>query len=144
MSTPDGVVAPAPLLTIEKMHTLQHAGHRSGGIYHIKGKHLWLTLLGNAFSSCGINLLFGLSGVRYTNISLVDPLLEILKEFEDTTPGLGLFKAKRFLIQPTHTDLQIPFVMALLERPECEKLCEYNNLAHLSNKQYLYMLSFGK
>lgn len=128
-------------LTVKRVHTLSGAGHRNGSIYHIKGDRLHVTVQGNAFSSCGINLLFGLSGLQYTNLNLLDPLLNMLKNFEDTTPGLTGWKARRFLIQPTKQQVQdYPFISALMNN--AVKIHEYNNLAHSSSKQLLYMLSF--
>lgn len=134
---------PVPPLTIKRMHTLQHAAYRNGGIYHISGEMLHLTVQDNAFSSCGINLIFGLSGLDYTPLHMLDPLMDVLRDFKDDNPAYGGYKARRFLIQPNQRHLKgSKFVGALLERPECEKICEYDNLAHSSDKQYLYMLAF--
>lgn len=129
------------LFEITRVHTVENAGHRRSGVYKITGKQLSVFVQGNAFTSCGMNLLFGLGGLQYASLDLLEPFLETLKKFKDDANGDEWY-AKRFLLQPNRRHLDSPFPRALLEK--CTKLCEYNNLAHTSDKQYVYMLSFEK
>lgn len=114
-------------------------GARTGGFYRITHVESGAScrIQGNPFSSCGINLLYELGSLYSMPVEELDNFIAFLGEFTDTALRGVEWKARRYLIQPNGHPCG--FVKALLER--CEKLTSYENLAHPSSTQYLYMLA---
>ena len=136
------------IVEIKLTHAVPESGTngRASGFYSVtlNGRRT-LTIQGNAFGSCGINILFGW-GQCYGDFSKedVEDLLKALKEFKDTSsPSLQKWYAKRFLIQVTQ--YQVDYSHLLMEMlPQCQLLSSYTNHAHASDTQYVYMLDLGK
>lgn len=135
---------------VHKASVGDEINRRASGFYHVmfedsEGKYLGhLIIQGNPFGSCGINLLAGWGRLWPTPpVECIPDLFEFLKNFADmtshgVTTGVGLYKAKRYLIQITRAQCHDIFLKEILKH--CILLSEYENHAHPSSTQYLYML----